>query len=225
MLTTTRRRMSVAAACMAVGAAAAAPTFAHAAPVTLDGVRTSLTTDAATTKALVQNKILPLPVGPTSVSLASHKWHHGMRGMKWHHRMSGLRIRYGFPITGGQVDSETLAGSITHSGGLVFVNLNNGKTLTLTDFTINIDDAPDLTAAVGGDPAVRVSILNLDLSKAEIRKPLPFVTVRGVTATLTEGAAAALNQALDTNIFAKGLTLGTANVKARVAGYDDTDDD
>jgi hypothetical protein len=218
VLTTTRRRLSVAAACMAVGAAAVAPTFAQAAPVTLDGVRTSLTTDAATTKVLIQNKILPLPVGPTSARIVSHRWHDGMSGMRWHHRMGGLQVRYGFPITGGQVDSETLAGSINHSGGLVFVNLNNGKTLTLTDFTINIDKDPDLTAAVGGDPNnTRVSILNLDLSKAEITKPLPFVKVKGVTATLTEGAAAALNQTLGTTIFAKGLTLGTANVKARVA--------
>lgn len=208
MLQSTRRRLAVAVSCAALGAVAVAPGIAQGAPVKLDGVRTTLTTDAATTKVLLQNKILPLPVGPTSVSFASRKWHHSG---------GGLRIKYGFPITGGQVDADTLAGTINHSGGLVFVNLNNGKSLTLTDFAINIDDAPDLTAAVGGDPNTRVSILNLDLSKAEIAKPLPIVTVRGVNATLTDAAAGALNATLGTTIFAPGLTLGTANVRARVA--------
>ena len=207
MSTTIRRRSALVASCLLIGAGAAA-SVAAAAPVNLDGVRTSLTTDPATTQVLLKNKILPLPVGPTSVSVRTH-------GHGWG---SGLRIRYGFPITGGQVDSETLAGSITHSGGLVFVNLKNGKSLTLTDFTVNIDDAPDLTAAVNGDPNTRVSILNLDLSKAEIAKPLPIVTVKGVNATLTDAAAGALNQTLGTDIFAAGLTLGTANVRARVAG-------
>jgi hypothetical protein len=44
------------------------------------------------------------------------------------------------------------------------------------------------------------------------------VTVRGVKATLTDAAAGALNATLGTTIFAPGLTLGTANVRARVAG-------
>ncbi len=210
MRTTLRRRLAVTVSCAALGATALGASAANGAPVTLDGVRTSLTTDPATTKVLLKNKILPLPVGAATASFGS------LRGL--YHGHHGVGIRYRFPITGGTVDSETLAGSINHSGGLVFVNLNTGKSLSVTDFTINIDDAPDLTAAVGGDPNTRVSILNLDLSQAKIAKPLPFVTVRGVKATLTDGAAGALNQTLGTTIFAGGLTLGTANVKARVAG-------
>jgi hypothetical protein len=218
MPTFTRRRLATAVSVVAIGASALGASAATAAPVTLDGVRTTLTTDAATTKVLTDNRILPLATGDAKASFAPLR---GIYFANLHydkHGEHGLRIRYAFPITGGTVDSETLAGNITHSGGLVFVNLTNGKSLAVSDFTINIDDKPDLTAAVAGDPNTRVSILDLDLSAAKITKPLPFVRVRNVKATLTQGAADALNATLGTTIFAGGLTLGTAKVTARVAG-------
>ncbi len=52
-----------------------------------------------------------------------------------------------FPITGGTVNRKTLAGSITHSGG---IRLAKGATVVdLKRFTIRIKKSPDLTAAVG----------------------------------------------------------------------------
>src|SRR6476646_10289883 len=83
--------------------ASAAPT------VQLDGVRTTLWTDPATTKVLLANKIVPLPTRGTSVDV------------RWTPR--GPSIGYGFPIAGGHVDAATLAGSINHTGGIRFVNL------------------------------------------------------------------------------------------------------
>ena len=100
---------------------------------------------------------------------------------------------YGFPIPSGQVDAATLAGRINHTGGLRFVNLANGKKLSLTKFRIVIDAHPHLTAIVNGDPKVRVSILRLDLSKATVSKPLPYVRVGNVGAYLNSTAAGALN--------------------------------
>ena len=178
--------------------AAAAPT------VHLDGVRTTLWTDPATTKVLLANKIVPLPTYGTHVDV------------KW--TPQGPSVRYGFPIPSGRVDAATLAGHINHTGGLRFVNLTNGKQLSLTRFRIVIDAHPHLTAIVNGDPKARVSILRLDLSKATVSKPLPYVRVGNVGAYLNSTAAGALNNALGVSFFTPGIKLGTAYVNAHVAG-------
>ena len=143
--------------------------------------------------------------------------HHGTCvDVKW--TSPGPSIGYGFPIPSGQVDAATLAGHINHTGGLRFVNLANGKQLSLTRFRIVIDAHPHLTAIVNGDPKVRVSILRLDLSKATVTKPLPYVRVGNVGAYLNSTAAGALNNALGVSFFAPGIKLGTAYVNAHVAG-------
>jgi hypothetical protein len=180
----------------------AAATTGSAGTVHLDGLRTTLTTDPATTGVLVSNGILPLPVGPASVAPRFGA--------------DGLSLRYGFPITGGRVDAATLAGFINHSGGLRFVNIANGHTLTLTNFRIRISDHPGLTAAVNRDPSMRLRVLNLDLSHAAVDKHPPLIKVSNVKATLTRTAASALNSALGVSFFSKGITLGTAQVKAHI---------
>lgn len=187
----------VSAALVVTSTASAAPT------VKLDGVRTTLWTDPATTKVLIRNHIAPVPVNGTSVRVRCTP--------------DGRSIGFGFPITGGRVDAATLAGYINHSGGLKFVNRDNGKSLTLTRFRIVIDAHPRLTAIVNGDPKVRVSIIRLDLSDANVTKPLPYVHVRNVGAYLNATAASALNSALGVSLFAPGIHLGTANVNAHVA--------
>jgi hypothetical protein len=170
--------------------------------VRLDRGSTALTTDTATTGVLVSHGILPLPVGPATVTpVVDH----------------GIALRYRFPITGGMVDANTLAGYIKHSGGLRFLNLANGKTLTLTKFKILIGAHPGLSAIVNGNPSVRVRILNLDLSGASVEKDIPWVTVSNVKATLTTTAADALNGALGVGFFSRGITLGTAQVHAHIA--------
>ena len=185
--------------------AVASPAGAAGAPtVRLDGVRTTLWTDPATTKVLLGNKIVPLPTRGTGVDV------------KW--TSNGPSIGYRFPISGGHVDAATLAGRINHTGGLRFVNLANGKQLSLTRFRIVIDAHPHLTAIVNGDPKVRVPILRLDLSKATVAKPLPYVRVGNVGAYLNSTAANALNNALGVSFFAPGIKLGTAHVNAHVDG-------
>lgn len=197
----TRIGAALVAAILVVPGAAAATTGA-AGTVHLDGVRTTLTTDAGTTGVLIGNGILPLPVGPATVAPRFGP--------------DGLSLRYGFPITGGRVDAATLAGFINHSGGLRFVNVANRHTLTLTNFRIRISVHPGLTAEVNRDPSVRVRILNLDLSHATVAKHPPLVRVSNVKATLTQTAASALNGALGVSFFSKGITLGTAQVNAHI---------
>ncbi len=203
MSTRMRRMLPVAAAALALFSVGPAVASAGtSSTVRLNGVSTSLTTSTATTAALVSHGIVPLPVGPSTVTpIVNH----------------GIALRYRFPITGGRVDATTLAGYIRHSGGLRFLNLANGKTLTLTNFTIVINAHPGLSAEVNGDPNVRVRILNLDLSGASVNIAAPWVTVGNVKATLTKTAADALNGSLGVGLFAPGLTLGTARVHAHIA--------
>lgn len=118
---------------------------------------------------------------------------------------------FNFPITGGKLAAKTFAGSVSHSGG---IRLTKGATsVELTNFTINVDDAPDLTALVGGQ---RVSILALDLSGLQVQAKGRAVTLGGVKASLTKAAADALNATFGTTAFSEGLVLGTASVKAQL---------
>ncbi|HEX2506139.1 MAG TPA: HtaA domain-containing protein [Gaiellaceae bacterium] len=181
---------------------------ASAAPVKLDGVATKLVTDPETTDVLIDNGIVPLPVAPAWVWPTVGEDDDGD---------DGFALAYRFPITGGKVDSETLAGRINHSGGLRFVNLTNLHSLKLTDFRIVTTGSPRLTAAVNGNPSVRVPILSLDLGGAEIEQSGRIVRIEEVDAKLTQTAADALNATLDVSFFAEGIDLGQAYVKARVA--------
>lgn len=150
---------------------------------------TTLKLDSGTAGALTSLGISVAPISPASA---------GSKGVK-------------FPITGGNVNSKTLAGKIKHSGGLRFTK--GSTTVDLTKYTINIDKKPDLVATVGG---ARVSILSLDLSKLKNSSKGKNIKLSGVKASLTADAAAALNQAFSTTAFTEGLVLGTASVSAKV---------
>ena len=173
---------------------------AQSSTLTLVGDRTKLVTDPATTKVLVANGIAPRAVGPTRLDVP--------RGSKG-------SVRFSFPITTGSVDAATLAGTIDHSGGINFVNTRNGSSLLLTNFRIEINADPGLTAQVGGT-SLRVRILDLNLSRAKVLAEGRRIRVKNVTATLTADAAAALNTTLGVGFFSEGIKLGTAQVFARV---------
>lgn len=121
---------------------------------------------------------------------------------------------FSFPITGGMANASTFAGEVTHSGG---ISLTKGPTVvSLSNFTINIDDNPDLVASVGGEAGPRVSILDLDLSGLTAEVDGRNITLGNVEADLTAAAAGALTTAFsvpDPGVPA-GLNLGTATVNA-----------
>lgn len=179
----------VAFAIVAVAAFALAPTASAKTLKVKKTGGTTLTLDAGTAAALTSLGVTVSPIAPAK----------GVSG--------GVR----FPVTGGKLDSKTLAGNIRHSGGLRFSN--GTTTVDLTRFTINIDSDPDLVATVGGS---RVSILKLDLSNLKNRSKGNSIKLSGVKATLTAEAAAALNGAFGVTAFTEGLTLGTASVKTTV---------
>ena len=117
-----------------------------------------------------------------------------------------------FPITEGRVNAETLAGSVSHGGGLT---LSSGSTsVTVSDFVIETAPSPRLTAALGSS---RVDLLTLDLAGLQRSVDGREVTLGGVVARLTQGAADALNTAFGTTAFQGGLIIGTATVTAEGA--------
>jgi len=192
-----RRSLGLAAAVLLLAVAFLAfSASAQASSSTLAGGYTELTTDPGTTKALVAYRILPLPVFPSWVIPAKAE--------------GQLALRYRFYITGGEYP-----GKISHSGGLKFVNLKKGKSLTVRDFIIDTVNK-ELTAYL---PAldVRAPILKLDTSGAMVTPGSVYTKVGPVPARLTGIAASVLNDKLSTDLFAEDLLIGTANVYARFA--------
>ena len=99
----------------------------------LKGGATTLALDPGTAAALADAGISVEPIGPA--------------------RATGDGIA--FPITGGRLSADPLGGRIRHSGGLRLAS--DDAVVRLRRFVIQLDEAPDLTARVGGS---RVSILD-----------------------------------------------------------------
>ena len=91
--------------------------------------KTVLTTNPDTTKVLVRNLIVPLPVGGAGFGVAS---------------LFPPSLKYSFPITG-----ISTSGVIGHSGGMKFVNGRNFKSATIRNFDIDTKTAK-LRADVDG---------------------------------------------------------------------------
>ena len=148
---------------------------------------TTLTLDKGATDALASLGIAAAPLTPATADGAD----------------------LAFPITTGRVNRKTLAGKIRHSGGLALSR--DATRVELRNFIIDTKQS-ELTARLGN---ARVAILDLDLSKLVVEKNGKRLTISGVSAKLTKGAADALNNAFATGAFKQGLLLGTAVVKTR----------
>ena len=130
------------------------------------------------------------------------------------HGKNGPAVRFAFPVTGGQVTLSPLGGNFYHGGGIVFRNTTNGKTIEVSQFTVDLTHG-DLTGIVNGNPAARVPLFHLGLSHARLAAGRHLVTARGIVLTLTSVAAKALDAALGTRLFSAGLELGTAQTVLR----------
>ena len=181
--------LAVLATSLALATPALAGTHEHGKTVQLEGGSTTLTVDKGTLGVLVDNKVSVKPIRGASAKGRS----------------------FTFPITGGKVNSKTVAGTISHSGGLQFAA--GGKKLGVQDFVIDTKRGV-LTARVSGTKT-RVSLLKLDLSGAHISRGSSKIVVSNVKATLTGEAAAALNKTFGVKLFKRGLTIGVAKVTAK----------
>jgi hypothetical protein len=153
----------------------------------LTGEETVLVLDSGTADVLAENKVKVEPVDPAGTS--------------------GDGI--GFPITGGEVESESLAGTIEHSGGLVFSA--GGTEVEVTDFVV--DTAAGTLTATTADGA-ELALLDLDLSALERTDDGGVIVADGITAALTADAATALNDAFGVELFEEGLAIGDVTVRA-----------
>ena len=190
---TTAAALTAAVTLTASGAASAAghattSDRAGATYVVLKGGKTTLALNPGTAKVLSDNGISVAPASEARVTSAG----------------------IAFPIQGGLINAKTLAGKVTHSGGLTFSA--GGKDLTIRDFTINTAKK-SLTAFVD-QVGARVPVLDLNLNKAKVQVTKKHLTVSNVKAKLTSGAAAALNSYYSTSLFQGGLKIGTATVSA-----------
>src|SRR5215204_395452 len=122
---------------------------------------------------------------------------------------------FAFPIVGGKVDKDPLGGKIVHSGGLSFGA--DSKSVVVRRFVIDLDRGV-LTAKVAGT-GQRIALLRLGAPEGA-KVGAERIVLRGVDAKLTAQAAAALNEALDTDLFEGGLLIGEATV---IATYGDDD--
>src|SRR5215216_7457729 len=128
-----------------------------------------------------------------------------------------------FPIVGGKVDKDPLGGKIVHSGGLSFSA--GSEEVVVKRFVIDLDRGV-LTAKVAGT-GQRIALLRLGAPEG-VKVGSERIVLRGVDAKLTAQAAKALNEALDTKLFAGGLLIGEATVNAKTGdgenGKDHHDD-
>jgi hypothetical protein len=134
------------------------------------------------------------------------------------------RPYFTFPIVGGKVDKDPLGGKIVHSGGLSFSA--DSEKVVVKRFVIELDRGI-LTAKVAGT-GQRIALLRLGAPEG-VKVGSERIVLRGVDAKLTAQAAAALNEAFDTDLFAGGLLIGEATVNAKIGdddnGEDNNDDD
>lgn len=153
--------------------------------------QTALALDPAALQAIVGLGVTPGVIGPATLDAAT--------------------ATASFPITGGSAALDLSAAEVTHSGG---VSLTKGATVVnLENFDIRVSATPQLFASLNGG-ADKVAIIDLDLTGVAPAVSGRTVTLAGVTAKLTQGAADALNAAFGTTAFAGGLVLGKATVTA-----------
>ncbi|MEO1208645.1 MAG: hypothetical protein AAFX78_03800 [Cyanobacteria bacterium J06638_20] len=124
-----------------------------------------------------------------------------------------------FGITGGAADLTDTQVEIVHSGGLT---LTAGDTeVTLTDFIItNLDGTSTLSGlvTVNGDLVTRATLFDLQLGGLEAiaTDDLTNLDLTDVAVTLSDDAAALLNQVFEVTAFTEGFSIGTAQVDAFV---------
>jgi len=127
---------------------------------------------------------------------------------------------FAFPIVGGKVDKDPLGGKIVHSGGLSFSA--DSESVVVKRFVIELDRGV-LTAKVAGT-GQRIRLLRLGAPEG-VKVSSERIVLRGVEAKLTSQAAKALNEAFDTDLFARGLLIGEATVIAKIGEGDNGKDD
>lgn len=179
--------------------ATAQPQWGHS-TVHLTGGTTKVTTAPGIAAALLGHGIVPLATLPGTEGAAIPA--------------SGVAVTFAFPVTGGNVNLKKVTGTISHSGGILFIAPASGKEIAVSGFVINLNKGV-LTGIVNGNPKARVPLFSLSLAKAKIAAGKHVVYVSGIVVTLTKTAAGALDATFGTTLFTPGLEFGTASTQIK----------
>lgn len=121
-----------------------------------------------------------------------------------------------FPIIAGELDLDTAASEIIHSGGLQLKN--DAVTVQLTNFIIDTTSTPVLTGLVKANGAVVARLPLFKLALPSLSLPLQKakrITLPNVGVTLTAEAASTLNSVFGVSAFAENFSIGVAHVIIR----------
>lgn len=130
-----------------------------------------------------------------------------------------LRLTYSFKVTGGTFNGTVNQGLVNHSGKLVFLNLANGKSVTLSRIQLNRTGS-DLRAQIGTGDTTQVPVFDVAFGAATTTVSGRTTTITGAPATLTQFAADSLNEGLGvpTEAFFAGDSFGTITTSITNAG-------
>lgn len=163
---------------------------------------TELTVPGAQVTALTAKSVALLPITPVSFRF------------EWTGVVSWW---YSAPMApGGTFDVAARKGTLTHRGGLRFVNVANGKSLRLEGLRLVVGGPSSyaLTAAVGDAPATRAEVMVATNSPRFTRKA-KLVAIDGIQFKLTQQTVIAVQEALGVTLDATTLFADT-DVELRV---------
>lgn len=157
------------------------------APVTLSGGSAILAIDPQTAGVLEDNQI-KLGAAPPA-------------------RLDGTTLT--FPISGGQLDGQSLGGFVQTTGGMRFAS--DVASVVFRDMRLDTK-ARQVTAAAGNG---RLPVFDLDQRTLNGSAPAPgSLNATGVVALLSPRAAHALNAALKVSVFTPKLIIGDVSIDA-----------
>lgn len=173
------------------GPSTAPPTGPEQAPVALSGGSTTLAVDIQTAGVLADNG-LEIAAVPPAQEVAS-----GVRD---------TRLR--FPISGGEIQPQTLTGRVQHRGGL---SVSDGRhRVVFRDLVINLTGR-QLIADAGTGP---IPLLNLEVDPGKVSAQGGVIELSGIGATLTATAARAVSDVLTTAVLRAQEIVGTVTIEA-----------
>ncbi|WP_205695932.1 hypothetical protein [Conexibacter sp. SYSU D00693] len=114
-----------------------------------------------------------------------------------------------FPATGGELNTFTAQGSVTHRGTLTL--RRGSRVVRLTAPRVTFGPTSSLSFRVRGE---RVTVLNLSTRTTSAIVVGATLVVPDAAVVFTSGGASVLNRALGTRTFRRSLRLGDASVRA-----------
>lgn len=173
---------------MALGTAAS---VTEAAEIAIESGSTTLALDARAAQVIGAARVSLAPIAPATAD-------------------NPITLR--FPVTGGTVDTDRLAGTISHSGGISLTSADGSRRLELTNPALNLSATPSFSIEYATllTPIADVTLAGAPTIDADART----ITASGAILRLNSVAAGVLNGTFG-RAFNGGDVLGTASLTAQ----------